>query len=56
MGSGVREEAVFVLKHGLEFPKFNLSVPPSAVLDKGFRILFNGGLLPRKVLPLDLQP
>ena len=32
---GVREEAVFMLMHGLEFPKFNLRVPPSAVSRQG---------------------
>jgi hypothetical protein len=47
---GVPGKRVAVLPHGLEFPKFNLSVPPPAPPPsaKGFRILFNGGLLPRK--------
>lgn len=47
--SGVRHEKITVLKHGVEFGKFNVSLRPLPLPStKGFKFLFNGGLLPRK--------
>lgn len=48
--AGVSAGGVHVLPHGLEFPKYNLSVPAlqAPFAQRAFRILFNGGLLPRK--------
>ena len=47
--SGVQSDKVVVLKHGVEFSKFNLTVLPLRLpTKKSFRFLFNGGLLPRK--------
>lgn len=47
--SGVHRDKITVLKHGVEFGKFNVSVQPLPLpTQKGFRFLFNGGLLPRK--------
>lgn len=47
--SGVLRSKIAVLKHGIEFGKFNMSLPPLPLPTmKGFKFLFNGGLLPRK--------
>ncbi len=47
--SGIRREKIFVLKHGVEFGKYNVSVPEYSIsTQKAFKFLFNGGLLPRK--------
>ncbi|CAL8465900.1 g5436 [Coccomyxa elongata] len=47
--SGVYSDKITVLKHGVEFGKFNVSALPLPLpTQKGFRFLFNGGLLPRK--------
>ena len=47
--SGVLCNKVLVLRHGVEFGKFNISVQRLPLpTQKGFRFLFNGGLLPRK--------
>ena len=47
--SGVHRDKINVLKHGVEFGKFNVSVEPLVLpTQKGFVFLFNGGLLPRK--------
>ena len=55
VSGGVAAGRVHTLPHGLEFAKFNLSIGPledPALTRKGFRILFNGGLLPRKGIDL----
>lgn len=47
--SGIRRKKIAVLRHGVEFGKFNVSLPPLQLpSQKGFKFLFNGGLLPRK--------
>lgn len=47
--SGIRRDKIFVLKHGIEFGKFNVSVPGYPIpTQKAFKFLFNGGLLSRK--------
>lgn len=47
--SGIHRDKINVLKHGVEFGKFNVSVQPLPLpTQKGFKFLFNGGLLPRK--------
>ena len=47
--SGVDHDKVIVLRHGVEFGKFNVSVRSLPLpTRKGFKFLFNGGLLPRK--------
>lgn len=47
--SGIQEDKIAILKHGIEFGKFNVSLQPLPLPSKnGFKFLFNGGLLPRK--------
>lgn len=54
--SGINQDKIAVLKHGVEFGKFNVSVEPMPVpSSKGFRFLFNGGLLPRKGIDVLLK-
>lgn len=47
--SGINKDKIAVLRHGVEFGKFNVSSLPLPLPSKGgFKFLFNGGLLPRK--------
>lgn len=54
--NGIRREKIFVLKHGIEFGKFNVSVPGYPIsTQKAFKFLFNGGLLSRKGIDILLN-
>ena len=54
--SGVQADKITVINHGVEFGKFNVSVQPIPLpTRKGFKFLFNGGLLPRKGIDLLLN-
>lgn len=54
--SGVRGDKIAVLRHGVEFGKYNVSIKPLTLPSrKGFKLLFNGGLLPRKGIDVLLK-
>ncbi len=53
---GVRRNKISVVSHGIEFGKFNVSLQPLKLpSQKGFKFLFNGGLLPRKGIDVLLK-